>query len=150
MTRFDDWHAIHTLIMSCAERVDAGRYADAATLFEHATFRREFKVDGRTEFETFRGTAGVNAWLARSPLFSDGTPRTRHVHTNLIIELDGDAASSRCYVSVFQQTPALPLQPIAVGRYIDSFERMNGQWRFTDRLLTGFLLGNIGMHQAKT
>jgi len=64
----------------------------------------------------------------------------------VIIELDGDGASSRCYVTVFQQTEVLPLQPIAAGRYLDRFERRDGEWRFADRLITGFLLGDRSQH----
>ena len=62
------------------------------------------------------------------------------------IELDGDQAGSRCYVTVFQQTDVLPLQPIAAGRYVDRFERVGGEWRFADRLITGFLLGDRSQH----
>jgi hypothetical protein len=47
---------------------------------------------------------------------------------------------------VFQQTDELPLQPIAAGRYLDRFERVDGRWRFADRLVTGFLLGDRSQH----
>jgi 3-phenylpropionate/cinnamic acid dioxygenase small subunit len=147
--RFDDWHAIQTLIMVYAELVDAGRFAEAAALFEHATYRLGYSTDGGSDCTSFRGAAEVNAHMARTPLFSDGTPRTRHVHTNLIVELQGDSATSRCYVTVFQQTDTFPLQPIAVGGYVDRFERVDGRWRFADRLVTSALVGNFTQHQAK-
>ena len=41
---------------------------------------------------------------------------------------------------------ALPLQPIASGRYVDEFERVGGTWRFADRLITGFLHGDRSQH----
>ena len=50
------------------------------------------------------------------------------------------------YATVFQQTDVLPLQPIASGRYLDRFERVDGAWRFADRLITGFLLGDRSQH----
>ena len=34
---------------------------------------------------------------------------------------------------MFQQTPELPLQAIASGRYHDTFERVEGIWRFATR-----------------
>jgi 3-phenylpropionate/cinnamic acid dioxygenase small subunit len=140
---FADWHAVNTLLMTYAEHVDAGRFDDVAALFEHATYRIE-RADG-TSSES-RGAAQVREFCDDTRLYADGTPRTRHVITNVIIELDGDRAHSRCSVTVFQQTDALPLQPIASGRYIDRFERVGGRWRFTDRLITGFLLGDRSQH----
>ena len=144
MGGFEDWHAIQTLLVTYAEHVDAGRLSDAAALFEHATYR--VARAGQPELVSARGAAQVEEFFAITRLYPDGTPRTKHVITNVAIELDGDRASSRCYVTVFQQTDALPLQPIATGRYIDRFERVDGRWRFADRLLTGFLYGDRGQH----
>jgi len=141
---FEDWHAIQTLLMTYAEHVDSGRLADAAAMFEHATYRVE--RDGRPELVNVRGAAQVRQFFAITRLYSDGTPRTRHVISNVTIELDGDRARSRCYATVFQQTDELPLQPIAAGRYLDRFERVRGEWRFVDRLVTGFLVGDRSQH----
>jgi 3-phenylpropionate/cinnamic acid dioxygenase small subunit len=140
---FADWHAVNTLLMTYAEHVDAGRFDDVAALFEHATYRIE-RADGASSES--RGAAAVREFCDGTRLYADGTPRTKHVVTNVIIELDGDRARSRCSVTVFQQTDALPLQPIASGRYVDRFERVGGRWRFADRLITGFLLGDRSQH----
>lgn len=68
--------------------------------------------------------------LARDTLrvYDDGTPRTRHVTTNIIIEIDEEAgtASSRSYFTVFQALPGFMLQAIASGRYLDYFGRQDG------------------------
>jgi 3-phenylpropionate/cinnamic acid dioxygenase small subunit len=148
MTTFEDWHAIQTLVMTYAELVDAGRFDAAAALFEHGAYRVELRHEGRTEVTAHRGTADVYAYMDRTVRYADGTPRTKHVNTNQIIEVDGDVATSRCYVTVFQQTDTLPLQPVAAGRYVDAFERADGVWRFTDRLITGFLVGDTSQHKA--
>ena len=57
--------------------------------------------------------------------YPDGTPRTKHVTTNLIVEVDDDAgtATGRSYFTVLQAVPGLPLQPIVAGRYHDRFVR---------------------------
>jgi 3-phenylpropionate/cinnamic acid dioxygenase small subunit len=141
---FEDWHAIHTLLMTYAELIDAGRFAEAAVMFEHATYRVDHA--DRNEVASYQSAAEVEEFFGGTRLHADGTPRTKHVVTNVNIELDGDRASSRCYVTVFQQTDELPLQPIASGRYIDRFERVDGDWRFADRLITGFLLGDRSQH----
>ena len=146
MAASDDWQAINALLMTYAEHVDAGRFADVGALFEHATYRIEHA--GGTHVSSYRGAAEVAGFCAGTRLHGDGTPRTRHVVTNVVIEVDGGAhrATARCYATVFQQTDELPLQPIASGRYVDRFERAGGAWRFADRLVTGFLLGDRSQH----
>jgi 3-phenylpropionate/cinnamic acid dioxygenase small subunit len=143
-TSFADWHAISTLLMTYAEHVDAGRFEDVAAMFEHSTYRIEHG-DG-AHVSSYEGSAPVQAFCEQTRLYPDGTPRTKHVITNVVIDVDGDRARSRCSATVFQQTDVLPLQPIASGRYVDQFERVGGTWRFADRLVTGFLLGDRSQH----
>jgi 3-phenylpropionate/cinnamic acid dioxygenase small subunit len=143
-TMFEDWLAIQSLLMTYAERVDAGQLAEAATMFADATYR--LRRDDGSLSATYEGTEQVHSLFAGTRLHADGTPRTKHVVTNVIIELDGETATSRCYATVLQQTDELPLQPIAAGRYLDRFERVGGVWRFADRLVTGFLLGDRSQH----
>jgi 3-phenylpropionate/cinnamic acid dioxygenase small subunit len=140
---FADWHAINSLLMSYAEQVDAGRWGDVASMFEHATYRVAHSDGGSSSYE---GASQVREFCEQTRLHADGTPRTRHVITNVAIDTDGDRASASSYVTVFQQTEVLPLQPIASGRYVDRFERIGGSWRFADRLITGFLLGDRSEH----
>ncbi len=144
MTDFEDWHAIETLLMTYAEHIDAGQFGQAAALFEHSTYRIERA--GQPDFAAFKGTAEVQRFFEQTRIHADGTPRTKHTITNVLIDVDGDRATSRCYATVFQQTDELPLQPIASGRYIDRFERVDGRWRFADRALNGFLLGDRSQH----
>jgi hypothetical protein len=132
--------------MTYAEHVDAGRWADAAAMFGHATYRVQH-ADG-SGISAYAGADQVQAFCEQTRVHADGTPRTRHVVTNVVIDVDGDRACARPYATVFQQTDALPLQPIASGRYLDVFERADAGWRFADRLITGFLLGDRREHVA--
>ena len=143
-TTFPDWHAINTLLMTYAELVDAGRFADVAAMFERATYR--IQHGDNPAVTTYQGAAEVQGFCEQTRIYPDGTPRTKHVVTNVIIETDGDHAGARSYVTVFQQTDVLPLQPIASGRYTDRFERVADTWRFADRLISGFLLGDRSQH----
>ena len=143
-TTFDDWHAINTLLMTYAEHVDAGRYAAVGAMFDHATYRIEHS-DGE-HVSSYQGAAQVQAFCQQTRLYADGTPRTKHVITNVIIDVDGVRARAQSYGTVFQQTDVFPLQAIASGRYIDRFERFDGTWRFADRVVTGFLLGDRSQH----
>jgi 3-phenylpropionate/cinnamic acid dioxygenase small subunit len=145
-SNFEDWHSINSLLMTYAEHLDAGRFADVAALFEHATYRLEHS--GTNQVSEYKGSEAVHGFCQQTRLYEDGTPRTKHVITNVNIRLTGDSADATSYATVFQQTDVLPLQPIASGRYLDRFERSNGTWRFTDRLITGFLLGDRSQHVA--
>jgi 3-phenylpropionate/cinnamic acid dioxygenase small subunit len=80
---------------------------------------------------------------------ADGTPRTKHVLSNPIIEVDEAAGTAACrsYYTVLQQTETLPLQPIVAGRYHDRFRRIEGEWRFTQRDYTMLdLIGDTSQH----
>ena len=141
---FDDWLAISNLLMRYAELVDAGQLAECAALFSAATYR-VVRTDGRDSV-LCKGATEVEAFFSGTILYPDGTPRTKHLVSNVAIELDGDRAVARSYVTVLQQTDTLPLQAIASGRYLDELERHDGTWRFRDRALTGFLLGDRRQH----
>ena len=81
-------------------------------------------------------------------IYEDGTPKTKHVTTNAIVDVDDDAgsASSRSYYTVFQRTDALPLQPIICGRYHDTFHRIDGVWWFDTRIMFVDLVGDLSQH----
>jgi 3-phenylpropionate/cinnamic acid dioxygenase small subunit len=143
-TKFEDWHAINTLLMVYAEELDQGRYPEVAALFEHATYRVEHS--GTTQVSEYLGSTEVRGFCEQTRIYEDGTPRTKHVITNVNIQVHGNRATASSYATVFQQTDVLPLQPIASGRYLDRFERVAGTWRFADRLITGFLLGDRSQH----
>jgi 3-phenylpropionate/cinnamic acid dioxygenase small subunit len=143
---FGDWHAINTLLMTYAAHLDAGRFADVAALFEYASYRIEHA--GAAHVSEYRGVSDVLQFCRQTRLYEDGTPRTRHLITNVDIQVEGDGATATSYATVLQQTEVLPLQPIASGRYVDRFERVDGAWRFADRLVTGFLLGDRSQHVA--
>lgn len=140
-----DTHAIEALIVTYAERVDLGDFAGVGELFAHATYR----AANGDDVSVAEGAAAVTAqFTALVRVHPDGTPRTKHVTTNVVVDLDpdGDVATSRCYFTVFQQTDALPLQPIIAGRYHDRFVRVDGVWRFADRLIFSDLIGDLRHH----
>jgi hypothetical protein len=80
--------------------------------------------------------------------YDDGTPRTKHVTTNVAVDADEAAgtATARSYFTVLQGVEGAPLQIIVAGRYYDAFERVDGDWRFTDRLIYSDLIGDLSRH----
>ena len=144
MTGHDDRDAVTRLVFRYAEMVDEGAYAAVAQLFEHATFRA---VVG-TDVYTRTGAQQVREQFERMVITYDGVPSTKHVTTNVVVDVDdeGRTAASRSYYSVLQARPDLPLQVIIAGRYHDAFAEVDGEWRFTDRLIFSDLVGDLSHH----
>lgn len=139
-------HEITNLLYLYAERIDAGDLDGVAELFRHGRIRPGADVPddacvvGRDAVRRMYGAA--------TRLYEDGTPKTRHVTTNVILEVDDDAgtAATRSSYTVFQRTEALPLQPIIVGRYHDTFQRIDGHWWFDTRVILIDLVGDLSQH----
>jgi hypothetical protein len=70
------------------------------------------------------------------------------VVTNLTVEVDeaSGTATARSYFTVLQATATLPLQAVVAGRYEDRFARVEGTWRFADRLVHTDLVGDVSQH----
>ena len=137
-----DRTAIAALVYGYAERLDAGDLAGVAALFDGAIYRSD--RGGRYE-----GAAAVAEVLGRVvKLHDDGTPRTKHVTTNLVVEVDevAGSATARSYFTVLQQTATIPLQAIVAGRYHDRFVREGGRWRFVERVIYMDLVGDLRDH----
>jgi hypothetical protein len=133
---------IANLIFAYAERMDAGDLAGVGALFAHARFGAG---DGPLAL-TGPDVERINRELVI--LHADGTPRTRHVTTNVAIDVDDTAgtASAHSYYTVFQQVDAGSLQAIVAGRYHDRFERADGRWRFSERRIFVDLVGDLSRH----
>lgn len=137
--------AITNLLYRYAEMVDAGRFEQLADeLFRHAHF-----VVAPPPAERIDGAAMAGLMVATTIRHENGTPCTRHVVSNPIVEVDENAgtASCRSCYTVFQQTPTLPLQAVVTGRYHDRFARIGGRWWFTERDYTLIdMVGDISQH----
>jgi 3-phenylpropionate/cinnamic acid dioxygenase small subunit len=132
---------IENLIARYAFLVDDGDFAGLGELLDAADFT--------LGASTVRGKEAIGE-LARNVLltYADGTPRTRHVTTNLIIDVDeaDDIATSCSYFTVMQQTDGFALQPVASGRYRDAFQCRRGTWFFTKRDVSTDLVGDVSHH----
>jgi hypothetical protein len=137
---------IRDLLFAYSWHMDRGEFDALGALFAHASVG-----DGTAPHSpTLTGADAIAAlYRDRCILYPDGTPRTKHVCTNAIIELDdsGRRATSRSYFLVEQQLDDFPLQPIVGGRYHDHFEQVGGRWRFTQRRFFVDLVGDVSRHQ---
>ncbi|MFE7035084.1 nuclear transport factor 2 family protein [Streptomyces sp. NPDC057621] len=133
---------IENLIARYSHLVDEGDFERFGALFENADF-----VSGEV---SLRGGKAVEELIgARLVVHDDGTLRTRHITTNILIEIDedDDSAEARSYYSILQAVPGLlPLQMVAAGRYHDRFERRDGTWSFARREVTIDFTGDTRYH----
>ncbi|HIF98455.1 MAG TPA: nuclear transport factor 2 family protein [Myxococcales bacterium] len=138
--------AIENLLYTYAERIDSGDLEGVASLFAHGCIKPG--PDAGPEAVARGRDAVLKMYQAATRLYPDGTPRTRHLTTNAIVEVDegADRASARSYFTVVQQTEVLPLQPIISGRYHDTFHRIQGVWWFDTRIMLVDLMGNLKQH----
>lgn len=67
--------------------------------------------------------------LAAFVLRTDGT--TKHFNSNLLIEVDGDAAEMTVYLDLKRRE-----KTITTGVYRDTLRRVDGRWLFVTRLFT--------------
>ncbi len=87
--------------------------------------------------------------LSRVVLFSDGSPRTRHLSTNEDLRVDEDTGTAQCrrYVTVIQQTETRPLQVIYSGEYFDEFARdESGNWHYVRLSISRPFYGDLSQH----
>jgi len=140
---WESHHAITKLMYRYAERVDAADFDGIAALFANGRITNE-GVDGAIE-----GPDAVRALYAgTNRVHTDGTLRTRHLTTNVIVDIDeiSGSAQARSAFVVFQQTAELPLQPIVAGRYHDEFARTDNRWHFVHRKMFVDLVGDLSKH----
>jgi SnoaL-like domain len=71
---------------------------------------------------------------------------TSHQVTNALIEVDGDSATSQCYVTACVR--AGPADVIVRGRYSDRWSMRGGAWRIDERTYTQDLMETIPVDSA--
>ncbi len=137
-----DVEDITALVHRYAELIDSGDMAGVVALFTRATWRS-------AATGAVRSTPEEIAEVYDRILLYDGTPRTRHLISNLTIELDdgADEASGRCCYTVLQGiVPGQPIETILAGRYHDHYRRGPDGWHFADRLFLIDLTGDQSRH----
>jgi 3-phenylpropionate/cinnamic acid dioxygenase small subunit len=142
----DSARQIENLLYTYAERIDAGDLDGVAELFAHG--RICGMEDGPPE-TVFTGTTGVRRMYEMATrLHDDGTPKTKHLTSNVRIDVDDDAgtAQSTANYLVTQATPDFPLQVIVTGHYRDTFHRIDDAWWFDTRIMFVDQIGDTSQH----
>ncbi|MEZ5569767.1 MAG: nuclear transport factor 2 family protein [Halioglobus sp.] len=139
---------IENLIYIYAERIDSGDLEGVAELFRYG------EIVSTTYNTCHAGYDEVLSLYEQAcRIYPDsGTPKTRHLTSNVIIEINdsGTAARTRSCFTVLQATETLPLQPIISGRYHDSFTLGTTGWQFARREMFIDLMGDCSAHLLYT
>lgn len=125
------------------ELMDAGDFAGLAAMFADAELADQ---DGNV-FAT--GAAAMQEMWERQTITYDGSPRTRHITANPVIDVDAAAGTASCSSSyvVFQGVDDFAFQPIVSGRYADRFvQDESGTWRFAERRYAVDHVGDLSHH----
>lgn len=132
---------ITELLYRYAELIDSGDFDGVGELLGRAAF-------GGPNTPSVSGAqniAGLFGMTTRR--FTDtGTPKTRHLVLNAIVDLDSDTAAARSTFLVVQATDTVRFQPIVAGRYFDRFARDEAGWYFTERIADVEMVGDVSDH----
>ena len=134
--------AVTELLYRYAELIDAGDFDGVGQLLARATFA------GTRSASTSGAEAIAKLFAMTTRRYPDhgNTPRTRHLVLNPIVDIDNRTATARSTFCVIQNTETVPLQPIVVGRYFDSFSCDDDGWHFTARQVDVEMIGDISAH----
>lgn len=138
----DAREGIERLLTAYCWGIDTGNFESTAALFG------EDGLYGLVDAGAARGADQVLGMFRASVRTYDGVPRTRHVITNLVIDVDhgGTTGSARCYVQVIHQPPGEEIRPIVVGTYLDRVHLVGDEWQFAERRMHLELVGNLTSH----
>ena len=108
------------------------RYCRGIDRCDEAALRSAYWDDATDCHGAWNGSAGGFIDQALARLRQGG--RRVHQVTNVLIELQGDAAAVESSFLALQATAAQPeRETFLCGRYLDRFERRGGEWRVAAR-----------------
>lgn len=149
-----DGDRIRNLLGRYCDLMDAGDWPGVGALFARGRLADEHGV------ELAAGAEAVAAFYAAGTQVHDGSPRTKHLVANTVLDdpaADGTVTARSSYL-VLQAVDGLALQPVITGRYVDSFAPGTtgtgtatggsgpGGWHFVERRFAVDLVGDLSHH----
>ena len=136
---------IRTLLNQLYYAADSGDYESFIAMLARA----EWVFEGG---ESYFGAQAIKENVLSNVInYDDGTPRTRHINTNVEIDIDQGATTAKCrrYLTVLQQTDDFPLQVIFSAVVRDQFAKEDGAWHFTKTIICEPLFGDMSHHTTE-
>lgn len=126
----NDISAIEQTLAAYCHRVDRGTAAEVAELFAQDAILMPY-YDGKYDVH---GREGVRGWYAFYHQTMGATVKhLKHLVSAASIEIDGDAASSVCYLTAYFTMKADDVVYQAQGTYFDTLVRAGANWLFQTR-----------------
>lgn len=125
-----DVYEIQKLMYEYCWRIDSGDFDGVCDLLKDA----DISYDGKLAYS--KDPKGYMMTLKPIVRFEDGTPKTCHMCIDPIIDVaeDGLTAAGRSYTVVLQgNTGEFMPRIIWIDRKFDTFEKVDGKWRFATR-----------------
>jgi len=113
------------------------RYCRGIDRLDEESLRSAYWPDATDRHGAYDGPAAGFIDRALQKLRVAG--RMVHMLGNILIELRGDAAAAESYFLAFQENAAADgsaQETLLCGRYVDRFERRDGEWRIAARTVT--------------
>lgn len=127
--------AIQTLADKLAIQEVTARYFWAVDEAEAEAYLAVWAADGISEAAGMGNATGHAELRARFEKNSQGFSKgKRHVVANFVIDVQGDIATQRVYLVVFEREQAGRV--VATAAYDDELRKTDGTWRFTRRRQT--------------
>ena len=139
----DDIYEIQELLYSYCWLIDSGDFEGVCRLLKDA----DISYGGKLTYS--RDPEGYMQTLKPIVRYKDGTTKTVHMCIDPIIDVaaDGLSATAKSYTVVVQGiTGQMPPQIIWVDRKLDTFEKVEGRWRFKSRNFITRAEGDTAMH----
>ena len=116
---------IHELYARYANSIDDGSYDEWLDCFTD---------DGVFESSRFGKHIGREGLQKFTRIYRDslGGAQVRHVVTNVIFKLEGNAGAGGCYL-IYYHCKDGHVQQASVGYYRDTLRKVGGRWRFASR-----------------
>ena len=128
--------AVQDLLDREAIRQCLYRYCRGVDRGDEIALRATYWKDATDRHGPYQGTASGFCDWAMESLKTAG--RMIHMIGNIMIELHGDRALAESYFYAVQEDRKSPNKPTEVtlyGRYIDRFEKRDGEWKVAARIV---------------
>ena len=139
----NDIYEIQKLLYSYCWLIDSGDFDGLCELLKDADIYYSGKLSYHKDPKGYMNT------LKPIVRYEDGTPKTSHMCIDPIIEVapDGLSATAKSYTVVVQGITGQMLpQIIWVDRKLDTFQKVEGRWRFKSRDFITRAEGDTAMH----
>jgi hypothetical protein len=136
--------SIEALLGRYSASIDAGDFDGVGRLFAEG---RLATGDGTTLASGATEVAALYHQTTRR--FADGTPRTRHLVSDLAVERAPTGSEARVrstFVVVQRPDAGGPLLVVAAGTYVDHVVHDHRGWRFAERRMIPDLFGDVSRH----